>query len=67
MTDHVVACPECDEATRVAKRVRLGGYRCDGCGAVFEEPTIRESRQPQNCRVGGLSPAGKAALEWGSK
>lgn len=61
----VDCCPEC-KSTRFERRARLGGYRCDACSHVFETPAERRAKQHQPNNVGGLSAAGKAALEWGS-
>lgn len=57
------ACPACDAAD-VIRRIRLGGFRCNECTEIFDEPVMRKTKTPNHHRTGGLSPIGMAAMEW---
>lgn len=61
--DTIRACPECDSSD-TNRRSRAGGYRCDNCKAVFDEPVYRAPKHAARSNTGGLSAHGRAALEW---
>jgi len=69
--DEILVCadPECDSARIVSRNGKSGlvegqTWRCQDCNLVFDEPRLRPPKQKQSQSVGGLSAAGRAALEW---
>lgn len=73
-SDTVRACPECDSTALGPRTGRPGGptsngpgaYRCNRCGATFDDPVDREPHDPQ-AETGdglpvGLDPEVKAQI-----
>ncbi|MFB6361791.1 MAG: hypothetical protein ABEH59_10790 [Halobacteriales archaeon] len=40
-----ISCPECGE-TRAVRKVSIGRYRCEECGATFDQAAVDPSEQP---------------------
>lgn len=54
-------CPECGSVC-IYKRVRLGGYRCKVCGAVFDKPRIEAEERREDGETFTISPELKSKI-----
>lgn len=41
-----ISCPECGE-TRAVRKVSIGQYRCEECGATFDQSAVDPSAEPE--------------------
>jgi ribosomal protein L37AE/L43A len=41
-----ISCPECGE-TRAVRKVSIGQYKCDECGATFDQTAIDPSGESE--------------------
>lgn len=59
--DPVTACPECDSSQISDRSTETPTWRCYGCGAVFDTPTIRPPKASSNDRETAIKALQDAA------